>query len=238
MADRLGDLWIELDFDFGDGDFDDADLDPVASETDEFGPLDDPIFEAWDAADEACAELLPSEIKAEIAAWEPFDVCIDEQLGIDENTTDEGFDAISDDVWQAAEATCFSTLPPEIQDEILAFDAFDECLVDQGVSDGDDFGSVVQIDGPDGFSMIEFGPGGGTVTVTGNDDQLSVSTSGDLSVFDDADLDARWEAEEAAFEMCEALLPDVAFHDDLSFDDELEGNDELDGDDEFEVDES
>ncbi len=241
LAGQLGDLWVEPPFGevaFGVIDVDDLDPFAVLGDIDDlddldgmdldgfetFGkldldglePFDDETLDAWEAAEEACAHLLPDEISAEMEAWAGYDDCFDNQLGIDDSTNDADFDAITDDAWKAADDACREELPDEIRGELAAFAAFEECLVDNGVAEEiDGFGTVVFVEGPDGFSTVEFGSVEGTVTISGNDDRVSISTSGDVTVLDDEAMDARWEAEEAAFETCEALLPTAGFDHDF-----------------------
>lgn len=210
---------------FDDADFDSADwaafdecLDGILGAIDEPADatdLSDADWEAleaqFEAAEAECDGLLPDEVKAEIAAWEPFDQCIDDQLGdvpFDEDADlgDEEWAAL-DAQFEAAEAACKSLLPAEALAEIEAFEAFDQCLADAGFGEGMlEQGPIVHIDTGDGAQIIEFGEATGTVTITGDANGVSVSSDG-VTVVDESEIDA-------AFETCEQLLPDAAFFDD------------------------
>ncbi len=61
----------QLGIDLGGDEPTDAELDALDAITDE----------RWDAADAACDSLLPEEILAELAAFEEYEQCLDEQLG-------------------------------------------------------------------------------------------------------------------------------------------------------------
>ena len=227
MAEQLGDIWLEPfegefhetgEFEEGEFpghfDFEEGELpEDFVFEEGEFheGDFEGTFFEpsgeeiaAIEAAEATCGELLPEDIRAEMAAWEAFGTCIDNELGITPGTefsTEPEFDEAA---WSAAEEACLDTLPDDIRAEMEAFAAFDECLGDSGVSE---IGPAVHVDGPDGLTLVEFGAGEGSVTVSGSTAGLSVSTTGDVSVLGEEDLDARWEAHDAAFESCEQLLP-------------------------------
>ena len=93
----------------------DEDFDAIFTEENE---------QKFEAAEKACEVHLPQEIQDEIAAWAPFDECIDEQFAtieadldgtLDDETgedslTDEQYEAI-DQAFQAAEEACASLLP-------------------------------------------------------------------------------------------------------------------------------
>ncbi len=172
----------------------------------------------FEAAEEACEEFLPDDVKAEIAAFQPFDDCIDAQLG---EKTIEDETELTDDEWEtlesqfeAAEDACFDLLPEDTKAEAEAFQAYDDCLTDAGL--GDDMGAAIYVEDGETGQSIQFGEDGGTVTITGDATGVTVTTDGDVSVLDDA-------AFEAAFEACDELLPD-----DLFDFDEFDGFDEFD----------
>lgn len=199
--------------------------------SDALGPIDEDGIkdteltdEDWEAlevqfetAEASCEEFLPDDVKSEIAAFQPFDDCIDAQLG-DKTIKDET--ELTDDEWEALEVqwvaagdACFELLPKEAKAE--AFKAYDDCLADAGL--GDDMGAVVYVEDGEIGQSIQFGEDGGTVTITGDATGVSVTTDGDVSVLDDA-------AFEAAFEACDELLTedisDVDEFDDFNEDDE------------------
>ena len=228
------------DGDFDDGDFDDAvyfdDFDDEEwAAFDEcidgaLGPIEEPAddtdlteaeWEAleaqFEAAEAECNDLLPEDVKAEIAAWEPFDECLDTQLeSVDLDIEDEA--ELTDEQWaaldaqfEAAEEACVDLLPEDVKAEWAAFEAFDECLADAGFGEGDfDHGPVVHIDTGDGGQVIEFGEATGTVTITGDANGITVDSSG-VTVIDEGEIDA-------AFEACEQLLPEDVFDMDDDFD--------------------
>jgi len=173
----------------------------------------------FETAEASCEEFLPDDVKSEIAAFQPFDDCIDAQLG-DKTVEDEI--ELTDDEWEALEVqwvaagdACFDLLPKEAKAEAEAFKAYDDCLADAGL--GDDMGATIYVEDGEIGQSIQFGEDGGTVTITGDAAGVSVTTDGDVSVLDDA-------AFEAAFEACDELLTkdvsDVDEFDDLDEDDE------------------
>jgi len=197
--------------------------------SDALGPIDEDGFEdteltddewealeaQFEAAEAACEEFLPDDVKAEIAAFQPFDDCIDSQLGektIEDETelTDDEWEALEAQ-WIAAEDACFDLLPEDAKAEAEAFQAYDDCLADAGL--GDDMGAAIYVEDGETGQSIQFGEDGGTVTITGDATGVSVTTDGDVSVLDDA-------AFEAAFEACDELLPDDLFDFDDFEDDE------------------
>jgi hypothetical protein len=99
----------------------------------------------FETAEAACEEFLPGGVKAEIAAFQPYDDCIDTQLG---GKTIDGDTELTDDEWEALEAqwitaedACFDRLPEEAKAEVEAFKAYDDCLTDAGL--GDDMGTAI-----------------------------------------------------------------------------------------------
>lgn len=264
MADQLGDLWISPEID--DVEFDEDDImDFAEGEGGELffeGDVDDfpePTAEEiaqWEAeeqqfiaAEEACHDLLPDEVKAEIEAWRPYEECVDGQVGdladpwVDGNEPTEADWEAFDAAWQAADEACRDLLPADVQAELAAWDAFDQCLQDAGVFDDrafddsafDDsaFDGDVHIETGDGFSIAQFGDVEGSVTVSGTAGNLEIVTSGGVTVLDEADLDAQWEAFDAAHQACEDQLPED-LKDDVFFEDEFfEGEffEDEDGDD-------
>jgi hypothetical protein len=160
----------------------------------------------FETAEAACEEFLPGGVKAEIAAFQPYDDCIDTQLG---GKTIDGDTELTDDEWEALEAqwitaedACFDRLPEEAKAEVEAFKAYDDCLTDAGL--GDDMGTAIYVEDGETGQSIQFGEDGGTVIITGDATGVSLTTDGDVSVFDDA-------AFEAAFEACDELLPEDIF---------------------------
>ena len=211
----------DIDLEDGDmfGDFDDAEWAAFDECIDgALGGIDEPAEDAelsdadwealeaqFEAAEAECGDLLPAEVQEEIAAWAPFEECLDNQLGTvdfdeDADLTDEDWVAL-DAQFEAAEEACGDLLPEDIQAEMAAFEAFDQCLTDAGFGEGDfDGGPVVHIDTGDGGQIIEFGEAAGTVTITGDANGISVDSSG-VTVIDEGEIDA-------AFEACEQLLPE------------------------------
>jgi hypothetical protein len=217
MAEQLGDLWLEPEVMFGE--LDDLELDEVELLPFEEVPFDEFDEQAFVDAEQACNDLLPEEVKAEIEAWRPYEECIDGRLGDlpdpwEEGDTEpdeaawESFDA----AWEAADAACRDLLPAEAQAEMAAWDAFDECLTDAGVFDDEfDVASTVHIETGDGFQVVEFGAVDGSVTISGTDGDLTVVASGGATVIDEDALDARWAEFDEAHAACEELLPEDAF---------------------------
>lgn len=197
MTEQLGDLWGEPDIDVeGEIPFDEADEDKFV------------------AAEEACNELLPEEIKAEMEAWRPYEECIDTQIGeiddpwVDGEEPSEADWEAHDAAWQAADDACRNLLPEDVQAEMAAWDAFDDCLREAGVFDDEFSGSAVHIETGDGFQVAEFGDLEGTVTITGTDGNLTVTASGGATILDEDALDAEWKAFDEAHVACEDALPD------------------------------
>ena len=181
----------------------------------------------FEAAEQACEDVLPDEVKAEIAAWQPYEECLDTQLGDmeeslfgdadDAELTDEQWQAL-DDAWTAADQACFDLLPETAKADAEAFMAYDQCLSDAGL--GDEMGAVVFVDDGETGQSIQFGQSVGTVTITGDSSGVTVATDGDVSIIDDSAL-------EAAFEACDQLLPEDLFEGDDLLDD---GRDDQDAD--------
>ena len=200
--------------------------------SDALGPIDeDGIKDAeltddeWEAlevqfetAEASCEEFLPDDVKAEIAAFQPFDDCIDAQLG---EKTIEDESELTDDEWEALEAqwiaagdACFDLLPEEAKAEAEVFKAYDDCMADAGL--GDDMGATIYLEDGETGQSIQFGEDGGTVTIIGDATGVSVTTDGDVLVLDDTSF-------EAAFEACDELIPE-----DISDVDEFDDFDEDD----------
>lgn len=205
MAEQLGDLWVEPEIMF-----DEFDEDDEGDEGDEQAFID---------AEEACNDLLPDEVKAEIEAWRPYEECIDGQLGDLPDPWEEGDDEADEAAWEAfdaawetADAACRDLLPDDAQAEMAAWDAFDECLKDAGVFEEKFEGaSAVHIETGDGFQVVEFGAAQGSVTISGTDGDLTVVASGGATLIDEDALDARWAEFDEAHAACEELLPEDAF---------------------------
>ena len=233
---------IELDDAGLDGEimFDDVD-DPAWAAFDEcitnaLGPIDedaetDLTDEQWEAlesqfdeAETACEDLLPEDVKAEIAAWQPFEECIDAQIGeIDMGEFDEAMELSDeeltalDDAWAAADEACFDLMPEDAKADAEAFTAYEQCLTDAGF--GDDSGTVVYVEDGETGQSIQFGESTGTVTITGDSSGVSVATDGDVSVIDDS-----------AFEACDELLPEDVFEYDEALEMDLDEGDFDEGD--------
>ena len=146
-----------------------------------------------------------------------------DELPLEEFTFDDldlgelpAFDGEAMARFEAAHDACATFLPGELQEGMAAFEAFDECLQDQLGARGVPFdggfepGAAVHVESPDGFEMLEFGEGPGTVTITGDADGVVVETEGDVTSRSGADLEAEWESFDDAHEACEQLLPEGA----------------------------
>ena len=224
MVEQIGDLWFEPDVDLSDeGDFE------------EELPFDQADEQRFVDAEALCEELLPEEIQQEIEAWRPYEECVDDNIGDLPDPWEHGEEvreedwAAHDAAWEAADEACRELLPAEVQQEMAAWDEFDDCLRDAGVFD-DDFegGSAVHIETGDGFQIAEFGEVDGSVTITGTDGDLTVTATGGVTLLDEAELDAQWEAFDAAHAACEDVLPQDLLEE-FNFDD----FDEFDETDEF-----
>ena len=180
--------------------------------TEQLGDLD--ADRQWEAAEAACENLLPEDIKAETLAFRPFEECIDTEIGeepdFEADLTDADWEAF-DQAFADAEAACKGLLPADALAEYEAFEAFEQCLSDNGAGfDDHDMGNGVFIEG-EPFSQVVFGDEPGTVTITGTaSGNLDVSVSGGATLLDESALEAQWEAEEAAYSSCENLLPESA----------------------------
>lgn len=88
-----------------------------------------------------------------------------------------------------------------------ALEAFKVCLAEQGAdadSPPDGNRTSVIIVGPDGRTVVEFGEDVGSVTVTGTDEGVEVTTEGGAAVID---IEARQRSRNEAFKACAELLP-------------------------------
>lgn len=149
-----------------------------------------------DAAFEACDELLPEKDRLMNEAFEKFDECLDAELGLDKDSTDQAWDQLTDATWEAAETACEQHLPPELLEMEKAWEAFDQCLEDNGLIDDewDDFEETPTVSIMDGdkFSIVEFGEGDGSVTITRTNGEFTVEAAGDTTVeeinFDELDF--------------------------------------------------
>ena len=192
------------------------------------------------------------------AAWQPYEECIDTQLGdlesslfgdledgeaieADELEDGEALEAddidessISDEDFEAFEAAWIAA--DEACFDLLPEDAKADAeafqAFDQCLTDAgfsDDMGTVVYVEDGESGQSIQFGENAGTVTITGDSNGVSVATDGDVSIIDD-------DALEAAFEGCEELLPEDLYEveefdmDEGEFDMDDDGDE--DGDDE------
>lgn len=192
------------------------------------------LEDQFELAEAECESTLPEDVKAEMAAWEPFDSCLDDQLSEVEldkmmELTDEQMADI-DAKFSAAEEVCAAVLPAGAAAEYAAFVNFEQCLSDAGLSDETlDDGPVVHIDTMDGEQIIAFGEATGTVTITGTAAGITVETS-DVTIVNSSDV-------EEALDTCEQLLPEnlIEDWDDEDWDDE--DWDDKDSDDEDREDE-
>ena len=98
-------------------------------------------------------------------------------------------------------------------EERAGLESFRTCLADAGVSEGfehDKDGTEVSVMGPDGFSIVQLGDG--SVTVTRDGDDVTITTTGDATVMTKEDLRTAWQAEaaawKAAYEGCRDQLPE------------------------------
>ena len=91
MSEQLGDLWIEpIEFDvemdeldLGEFDIDERELDEhELAELQEWTEADEQAFEA---ADEACRDLLPADLQAELAEWDAYDTCVGDLGGFEDD---------------------------------------------------------------------------------------------------------------------------------------------------------
>ena len=192
------------------------------------------------------------------AAWQPYEECIDTQLGdlesslfgdledgeaiaAEELEDGEALEAddidessISDEDFEAFEAAWIAA--DEACFDLLPEDAKADAeafqAFDQCLTDAgfsDDMGTVVYVEDGESGQSIQFGENAGTVTITGDSNGVSVATDGDVSIIDD-------DALEAAFEGCEELLPEDLYEveefdmDEGEFDMDDDGDE--DGDDE------
>ncbi len=189
-------------------------------------------------------------------AFEAHIACIEEVLGpIDEGEAegDDGevieFD-LSEEEWEAIEGdleACDELLPAEVLEQFeiedAAFEAYDQCLVDEGLIeegelDGDDLDididifddaeSIVFLETDDGATTVYFGDGDGELSVVQRDGDVTVATDGDVVVesFDWDEL----EAMEGAWEICDEHLPEDLFGDEYFEGDEYDDHDDEDGD--------
>jgi hypothetical protein len=208
MAEELGDLWMEPQFEM----FDEGGDVPFGM------PFDDATEQRYIDAEAACENQLPDDVRADIEAWRPYEECVDDQVGDlgepvvnAEDPADADWEAY-DAAWQAADEACRGLLPDDVQAEMAAWDAFNECINDADPFGGEfSSGAVVNIETPDGFQMVEFGEIEGSVTITGTADGVTVTSTGGVTVLDESTLDAEWEAFDAAQAECEQLLPEDAF---------------------------
>ncbi len=192
------------------------------------------------------------------ADFEAHWACVDEVIAPYEGELDDIDDDVielepTDAEWEAIEAAlseCDELLPAEVLEQFEleneAFEAYDQCLADNGVAveefegDLDDLdeaelaaGAVVFLEDGDSSTIVGFGDGDGSVTVTQQGGEITVATDGDVTAesFDWGELDA-------AYETCEQHLPEELFegewdddHHDDDHDDEFEADeaDELEG---------
>jgi hypothetical protein len=208
---------------------------PDAAEPPEAEPADEPIDDtAGNTADDATDDFAA------------FDECLSDKVGVDLSAelddaapgAVDAIDQIAPGVWEAAESACQNLLPDDIRAEFEKFEAYEQCLSDQlgdlfpngDVTDG--WNGTVIVDSPDGGfgTVLDFGDGDGTITVTKSGDQITTETSGDVTTLDEPALDAQWEEQSAewaaAHEACADRLPEGA----EIFDGMFEGMDQFLGD--------
>jgi hypothetical protein len=97
-----------------------------------------------------------------------------------------------------------------IDEEAMA--EFEACMDELGdITDGVpviDPSGTVTVDGADGPTIYDLGEGDGTITITKSGDDISVTTSGDVTEVDLSMLDDLWEEHTAQFDACFELLPE------------------------------
>jgi hypothetical protein len=71
-----------------------------------------------------------------------------------------------------------------------------------------DSSGTVTVDRADGPTIYDLGEGDGTITITKSGDDVSVTTSGDVTEVDLPALDDLWEEHAGQFDACIELLPD------------------------------
>lgn len=148
------------------------------------------------------------------AEFEAYDTCMDANLGLEDvepGEHDDVHDNITHEAIIAAEEACSDQLPAEWAALDAEFEAFEACLVENGIDIhagpfGDDpFGpidSTVIVLTADGEQVIDMSKGAGSVTIESDGTNLTVTTSGDVDV-----TEVTWAEEDAAFEACEPELP-------------------------------
>jgi len=169
------------------------------------------------------------------AAWAAYDACFDANLGAEAKAMFDSFDEqpdgpvpvdsvgqvdqaamdVIDAQFQAADQACRDQLPADLQAEMAAWDEYDTCMADIGYPDDAAFGgpSMVSVDTPDGFQSIDLGSGPATVTITSDGTTVSVESTGDATVLDEAALDAQWAEFDKAASACDKFLPEDALLD-------------------------
>ncbi len=93
-------------------------------------------------------------------------------------------------------------------DFVPDFEAFESCLAEQGAdpdSPPDRNRTSVIVVGPDGRTVVQFSDDVGSVTVTGTDEDVEVTTDGGAAV---VDIEARQQSRKEAYAACESLLPE------------------------------
>jgi len=133
------------------------------------------------------------------ADWAAYDLCMDTQLGGDP----------SDAQFAAADQACADQLPADIQADMAAWDEYDTCVEATGAYDDPGLweSSVVSVDTPDGFQIINLGSGPATVTIASDGTSVSVTSTGDATIIDEAALDTQWAELDQAIAACDPLLP-------------------------------
>ena len=195
-------------------------LGPEPEELDEeaLSPADLEAMEAeWDRALDACEQHLSDEERAEMAAWDDFDACLDQSLGGDfwaqEDELFDGEDGLDeaqidaaiaemDARFEQAEAACAEALPEDLRAEMEAWKGFDAC-VDAALESG----PVVIVENGVSVDVGAFGDGAGTITVTkAADGEIGVAADGSASIGEEELFDDVWFQE--AEGSCEHLAPE------------------------------
>jgi hypothetical protein len=216
MSEQLGDLWIDP----GEFDFGDLDLGELGGHLEAFGELD---FGELELGDIDLGDIDLGELGGHLEAFGELDLSELDlgEFGDQFEAFGEGglafggafpFDEATGQQFADADEACREFLPDDVQAEMAAFDEFGDCVKDAGAF-GSDFsdGTVVRIETPDGFQQVEFGEAEGSVTITGTSDGVAVTSTGGVTVLDEAAFDAKWEAFDDAHEACADLLPDDLF---------------------------
>lgn len=195
-----------------------------------------------DPADAVDDSETAESVELDEAAWQPYEECIDAQLGDIEDPfgdllesegvegegdliegelidlTDAEWEAF-DAAWTAADDACRDLLPAEVQAEMAEWDAYDECVGDLGALEDGLGEAIVFVETGDGSQIVNFGEVEGSVTITGTAGGVTVTTDGGVTLLDEATLDAEWAAFDEAHTACEDLVPEGFSFDEAEFED-------------------